>query len=173
MKNLTLKSIKHMASLSEETNCYTADLYLDGVLIARVGNHGHGGCDFQHPVGGFDLDALNREIRETYPTEPNEFDPTLTMHQDIESICGNLLTDWLLVKDAKRWFKKSLVFIDGHAIREFKHKVPMTAEMEARARAACDAKYPGRPILNGLADAEIARLLRKADDEASAARRAA
>jgi hypothetical protein len=156
-KNLTLRNIKHMESLSEETNCYTASLYLDGVKIAEVGNHGHGGCDFQHPVGGFDIDALNLEIKETYPTHEAY---GMTMTQDIETICGELLTDWLLVRDAKRWFKKSLVFIHGGQIRNYKYKVAMTPEMEAKARAACAAKYPSAPILNGLSDEEIARHLR-------------
>lgn len=165
MKNLTLKAIKYMASLSEETHCYTADLYLDGVRIAQVGNHGHGGCDFQHAVGGFDLAALDREIKETYPSQPNTFDALLIMHQDIESICNELVSDFLIVRDIKRSFKKKVVLVRAEGgIIDVGYKVAMTAEMERKVREHVAEKYPNAIILNGLTDEEIITHVRK--DEA-------
>lgn len=41
--NITLKNFKHMASLSEETLCFTAKVCLDGKAIGDAQNHGHGG----------------------------------------------------------------------------------------------------------------------------------
>ena len=60
--NLEMKSIKHFASGSQETYCYTAVVYLDGKPFADVSNDGHGGSDYVHPhdksplikVKGFD-----------------------------------------------------------------------------------------------------------------------
>ena len=46
--NLEMKSIKHFASGSQETYCYTAVVYLDGKPFAHVSNDGHGGCDRVH-----------------------------------------------------------------------------------------------------------------------------
>lgn len=40
---LELRNVKFYEKLSEETNCYTADLYANGKLVATVKNDGHGG----------------------------------------------------------------------------------------------------------------------------------
>jgi hypothetical protein len=51
--NLQLKAIQYSEFASQETNCYAANLYLDGKKVASVGNAGHGGGDFFH--GDFKL----------------------------------------------------------------------------------------------------------------------
>jgi len=38
-----LKNVKHMESLSRETNCFTASLYIDGEKAGTVENEGQGG----------------------------------------------------------------------------------------------------------------------------------
>jgi len=43
--NLSLKNLKFHEDMSEETPCFSADLYEDGKLIAHVRNDGHGGCN--------------------------------------------------------------------------------------------------------------------------------
>ncbi len=47
---VTLKSFKPIKSMSEETVCFTANVYLDGKLIGEAANEGHGGCTFVHFV---------------------------------------------------------------------------------------------------------------------------
>jgi len=42
---LTVKNYKHCEWMSEETDCYTATLYLDGKRIGTAENEGHGGPD--------------------------------------------------------------------------------------------------------------------------------
>lgn len=42
--NITLKNFKHLASMSEETLCFTAKVCLDGKVVGEALNHGHGGC---------------------------------------------------------------------------------------------------------------------------------
>lgn len=49
---LTLKKVKIHHDMSEETNCYSAELYEDGKLMAYVSNEGRGGCDHFLPVKG-------------------------------------------------------------------------------------------------------------------------
>lgn len=48
----TLKKVQYLAGMSQETHCYTADLYLNGCKVAEVGNAGHGGCDDVRYVNG-------------------------------------------------------------------------------------------------------------------------
>jgi hypothetical protein len=52
MLNIVLKNVKVMESLSEETPCFSADVYEGGKLIAHVSNHGHGGSNNVYPVKG-------------------------------------------------------------------------------------------------------------------------
>jgi hypothetical protein len=40
-----LKNIKHVASLSQETYCFTATLYVNGVKSGEVSNRGYGGSN--------------------------------------------------------------------------------------------------------------------------------
>ncbi len=44
LPRITLKSLKHAAYLSEETNAFTATVYFDGKRIGHGRNDGHGGC---------------------------------------------------------------------------------------------------------------------------------
>ena len=48
---IELKSIKHARNLSEETNAFTASLYVEGVRVATCKNEGHGGQTSCSPVG--------------------------------------------------------------------------------------------------------------------------
>lgn len=50
--NLSLKNLKFFEAGSEETPCFTADLYDNGKLVAHVSNDGHGGSNRVYPVGG-------------------------------------------------------------------------------------------------------------------------
>lgn len=46
--NITIKNFKHLASLSEETLCFTATVCLNGKAIGSAENHGHGGPTSVH-----------------------------------------------------------------------------------------------------------------------------
>ena len=50
--NLSLKKLKFHEDMSEETPCFSADLYDGGKLIAHVSNRGHGGCNNVIPAKG-------------------------------------------------------------------------------------------------------------------------
>jgi hypothetical protein len=46
--NITIKNFKHLASLSEETLCFTATVCFNGKAVGSAENHGHGGSTFVH-----------------------------------------------------------------------------------------------------------------------------
>ena len=52
MGKLSLKNLKFHEDMSEETACFSADLYEDGKLIAHVKNNGRGGCCDVRPADG-------------------------------------------------------------------------------------------------------------------------
>jgi hypothetical protein len=45
---ITLKNFKHAAFASEETYCFQATVYVDGIKVGVAGNDGHGGCTSIH-----------------------------------------------------------------------------------------------------------------------------
>jgi hypothetical protein len=50
--NLSLKKVKYFDVMSEETPCFTAELYDNGVHVATVKNNGHGGGNSVYPTNG-------------------------------------------------------------------------------------------------------------------------
>ena len=50
--NLSLKNLKFHADMSEETPCFSADLYENGKLLGHVKNSGRGGCNSIYPADG-------------------------------------------------------------------------------------------------------------------------
>lgn len=52
MKKLSLKNLKFHEDMSEETPCFSADLYENGKLVAHVKNSGQGGCNDLYPAKG-------------------------------------------------------------------------------------------------------------------------
>lgn len=51
---LQIKKFKHWASMSEETEAFSGELYLDGELLAPVKNDGQGGC---HHIQAYGAEA--------------------------------------------------------------------------------------------------------------------
>jgi hypothetical protein len=64
--NIELKNIRVLTSMSQETHCYEATLWVDGERWGTVGNAGHGGCDDVHLEKGRDLQALEARIKATF-----------------------------------------------------------------------------------------------------------
>lgn len=52
MGKLSLKNLKFHEDMSEETPCFSADLYEDDKLVAHVKNIGRGGCCDLYPTEG-------------------------------------------------------------------------------------------------------------------------
>lgn len=58
MGKLTMRNLKFHEDMSEETPCFSADLYEEGKLIAHVKNDGRGGCCDVHPAKGLKYDDV-------------------------------------------------------------------------------------------------------------------
>jgi len=119
--NLEMKSIKHFASGSQETYCYTAVVYLDGKPFADVSNDGHGGCDYVHPHDKSPLTKVQGawrkkydEIEEYFKSLPNldvgkyDYLPE-GLSQSFELWCGEQVTNFLDKKELKRLMNRCVV----------------------------------------------------------------
>ena len=139
---IELKNIKHTAWMSEETHCYQATLYVDGVKWGIVSNAGHGGCDDFHSETKSDADfaELNKRIKETY--EPYEYEGT-TLKQNLEMVCGDLVNQWLRDKDFNRAIKSKVLFTkpDVRGVWQLAIKKPLTLEVMLAKLKAINPQY--------------------------------
>ena len=139
--HIALQNIKRVAHFSEETHCYTAVLYVDGERWGTVSNRGHGGPDDFHGEGGRgygDIETLNTLIAETFaPYEAYG----MTLEQNLEMVCGDLVNQWLTDKEFARAMKAKVLFTkpDMQGIWELAVKKPQTLWMMLDVMKA---KYP-------------------------------
>ena len=102
---IKLKKIKVLQSRSEETHCYTASVYFDGVKCAEVGNGGHGAEDDYYPVNPeiaskmqAYIDTLPDHIYEGFGKNPEPW----SVPESLESICSEAINEWYYMKDYKK-----------------------------------------------------------------------
>lgn len=157
---IELKGIKHYPSLSEETNCYEASLYVDGKKIGTVSNRGTGGCDSfygDHAACA----AANDWCKANLPTYTFEIGGEHhTNPTDIEMHCASLLEDHIVTKELTAAMKKTALFIlsDERGLYRTGYKAQRGAKPKAPDEALFDhvrKKHHGAVILNTmpLADA--------------------
>lgn len=99
---IEIKKIKHYEKLSEETNCFTASLYIDGKCVAEVKNTGRGGETYIYPLTG--KGEIVNEAHKYFQNQPKkkfegseyELQPTLDGYID------ELLYQYLLNKDIEK-----------------------------------------------------------------------
>jgi len=102
---IELKNIKHAAFASEETQCYSASLYVDGLKIGVVSNDGHGGPDrFYGDMRAY-VEA-NRWCQDNLPPIAD------VISADLETHCGNLLDKHLAARDLKRALTAKVLWIE-------------------------------------------------------------
>ena len=104
---LELKNVKFYESMSEETNCFQADLFINGKKIAYVKNTGQGGCT---DYGCYDLKTQDflREVEVYFKLMPmrrsEEFD--FEYQPTLENEIDDLFEAWLKVKEDKKFLKQ-------------------------------------------------------------------
>ena len=172
MVKIELKKISVNARMSEETHCFSADLYVDGVRWGEISNRGHGGSDDFHPVAGRnygDLMDLDKRIAAEHPQidMSDVGAPGQTMNASLETICGDLVNDFLFARDLKR--------LTGRKIVYFPHGVPAESEtaplygFELKGRpvevlaSQIRSRTPSAAILNLMPEAEALAAFRRAN----------
>lgn len=97
---LELKSVKFSEAFSEETNCFTADLFANGKKIAYVKNDGHGGCTFYN---AYPLMATKLVEAEQYALSLPEINcGEFSIKSNLEHVIDDLFEKWLDKKEAKK-----------------------------------------------------------------------
>jgi len=133
--NITIKNTKIMESLSDETMCFTATGYVNGVKAFNVENRGHGGCNFYQ--------AINRPLYDKAVAFAMESRGINVKMDSLDYIIDDLVIDYQYSRDLKRLMKKVVMIEDGKA---YTFKAVYTPEIGSFIQK----KYPNGVILNGL-----------------------
>ena len=104
---LELKNVKFYESMSEETNCFQADLFINGKKIAYVKNTGQGGCTDYHVID-FKQNDILREAEQHFLSLPEEKDEQhdFNYQPTLENRIDDLFSQWLKVKEDKKFAKE-------------------------------------------------------------------
>lgn len=124
MSRVTLKNVKYAAFASEETACFEATVYIDGVKKGTVSNDGHGGCD------DYSDHALQQELEAIAKTLPKyEFYGEQHEH-NAETMIGEIFAAWQMERDLKRDLGKKLMYTKADGFI-YETKIPKAASYEA------------------------------------------
>lgn len=142
---LTLAKFTFCASLSEETNAYTAIVHVNGEPAFHASNRGTGGCDMYNPIGerGRILLRDAEAWAKTLPPAPARYGlPELAYN--LQLAIGDLVADKIIGQDMKRGLNKKALFLhEGKLVEVGKKGIPV-----AQAIAFVQKKYPEATILN-------------------------
>lgn len=125
---LELKNVKFYESMSEETNCFQADLFINGKKIACVKNSGQGGST-DYRVHDFKLQSVLHEAEQFCLTLPKEkISDTFDFQPTLESKIDDLFEAWLKVKGDKNFLKdmeKGLMYGNKYSYTIITWKYPI------------------------------------------------
>ena len=143
---LELKNIKCFGAMSEETNCYTATVYVDGKASVAVSNRGHGGPDEQRMIGkDHNLDIIDAWCRANLPKRTNPFNDQ-EYECDLEMWCGDEVDKFLALREMRRRMKAKAVFVDGGKLYTYGYRGRKPYDQALGFEVA--KKYPNATLLN-------------------------
>ena len=105
-----LKNVKFSESLSEETNAFTADVFIDGKKCGYVRNDGCGGCTNVQAYSDPGLYGIMQMAENFLRTQPDinigtEAKPFM-VKSNFENVVDQLFEQWLTKKETKKFEKK-------------------------------------------------------------------
>lgn len=107
---IELKNVKFSELMSEETNAFTADIFVNGKKAGYARNDGHGGCTDCHFYP--EQKELFRQAEQYCLSLPPIQYPAshgmeaFEIRSDMENVVDQLFEEWLKAKDNKKLEKK-------------------------------------------------------------------
>lgn len=111
--NIELKNLKYFASGSEETNAFTATVYIDGERTFVASNSGKGECCRFEPVKGKSYSDIH-QVESWINTQPDYVDDDLniTLNDNLDFTITRLVDRELLKRELLKILKKRIVLYD-------------------------------------------------------------
>jgi hypothetical protein len=108
---IELKNVKYAAFNSQETHCFSATVYIDGIRSGTVSNEGHGGPDSFEPYSlQKTLDAYAKTLPRVDLSDMFNDGKVHTIPSSAEILIGNLMNAYLEDRDLKRLCAKKVLF---------------------------------------------------------------
>ena len=128
---IEIRNVHFSERMSDETNCFSAMIWVDGRKAGEVMNHGTGGPN-EYSFDTKELEAY----ASTLPRRPGYYGSE-TMAIDLDWIVDDLFEEWLKKKDEARMTKGRTTFhLKGDKEGEYRTiKVPFSPEMKAKVVA--------------------------------------
>jgi len=102
---IELKNIRFSEAMSEETNAFTADLYINGKKEGYCKNTGQGGCTDYYGIEKASSDII-KDAEAYCKAQPDINYGTFTVHSSLENTIDQFFEDWLKVKEVKKFENK-------------------------------------------------------------------
>lgn len=143
-----LKKLKIHKDMSQETECFSAELHLDGRPFAAVSNEGTGGCNNVYPLGSFnhrDIEAVAAEMmKEGVLVSEGDFEPFDTAISSLIAMAEQNKTIAKMMKTKVVWYNEDMDIMS----LGYKNKAPVDQRLiEHVAR-----EKPGVVLLNTVED---------------------
>lgn len=153
MNRITIKNVHFSEALSEETNAFTADVYLDGKKFGYAKNNGQGGCT---NINRYPDKMEELKEAEAYANGLGEVDyGDFKMKASLDAVVDKLFSDHIEAKELKKAMKKGLVYkAEDGSTELIQWNVPMSKVLEhSKGEAMLKAKIleirsKGGKILN-------------------------
>lgn len=159
---IELKKISFSEKLSQETNAYSAELYVDGKPIAICSNDGWGGPDMHsmHPKsdlrGKAFQDRLNDVNDYLKANNPAKVFGDITISYDLETFCGEAVERHAAEKWAKGQLSRNILIKQGDQIMTLRFRRGATKDQKITAAVK---KYGESNVLNCMKKEEAIALL--------------
>jgi hypothetical protein len=109
---IQLTNVKHAKFMSQETECFSATIVIDGKICGQVSNEGHGGGNIYHP---WSVSTTLNDHAKTLPKMKTNYGE---LEMDADLVIGDLFTKWQLEKELKRTLKTRILFVrDGKLLQ--------------------------------------------------------
>ena len=157
---LSIKNVKINKTLSEETMCFSADVYVDGKKAFLAANRGMGGGNEYYPTMGKTYAEVDKAHAYAASLPARVFADNIcvegsiitTYPTDLDCLIDDLLDRWQLEKQVKSLMKK-ISFVDTAP------PIPAPALPSPQNIAAYKAAHPALQMLNTMPFGEACDLV--------------
>lgn len=134
---IELRKLKIVRALSEETTCYTAEIWIDGRIAFHASNRGHGGADHYRRLGDVteaEVDAWVKANQAARTVLGHELESSLENHVAV------LIDEAEAITTLRRRLRTSIVIVENDqvfsvALRK-RPPGPIVAALRAKSPAA-------------------------------------
>lgn len=147
---IALRKLRIIKALSEETRCYTAEIWIDGAPAFHASNRGHGGADDYRQVGAITEAEVNSWLRANRPTRSFH---GMTFQPDLEHEVASLMDQTEHFAMLRRRMRTNIVTIEDGEVYTY----PLKGRSGAALVAVLRAKKPDIEVVNETGEAGLAR----------------